>query len=117
MVTHELRADASGQPGCGPEVLLLNGFEVVQGSRTVALAMGSQRLLAYLALQSHPIQRVHVAGTLWGDAPESRSLANLRSTLWRLHDTDLRVVQSVGAGLRLEPDVGVDLRSSTRLAR
>ncbi|HXM55462.1 MAG TPA: BTAD domain-containing putative transcriptional regulator, partial [Candidatus Dormibacteraeota bacterium] len=93
------------------------GFELTRGASTVAVTMGSQRLLAYLALQSHPVQRVHVAGTLWGETTETRSLANLRSTLWRLHEAGVRLVQSVGSGIQLGPEVGIDLRRSTLLAR
>ena len=122
MAIYEQRASVQGPsrprgPAASVEVSVLNGFELVRGASTVTLTMGSQRLLAYLALQSHPVLRIHVAGILWGEATERRSLASLRSTLWRLHEAGLRVVECIGAGLRLVPDVGVDLRNSTLLAR
>ena len=62
---------------------LIDGFELRCDGETIRLPLGSQRLVAYLALHSRPLLRIHVAGTLWLDASESRSCANLRSALWR----------------------------------
>ena len=63
------------------------GFQLVEGEAEVALAEGSQRLLAFLAIRERPVNRLLVAGTLWPDATESRAHASLRSALARLHDT------------------------------
>ena len=53
-------------PGAtGSRVLLLGGFQLVEGDAHVALAEGSQRLLALLAVRGRPMKRVLVAGTLW----------------------------------------------------
>src|SRR3979411_3427561 len=72
-------------PGAaGSRVLLLGGFQLVDAEAQVALAEGSQRLLALLALRGGPIKRVLVAGTLWPDVTEARAYASLRSALSRL---------------------------------
>lgn len=43
-----------------------------------------ERLIAFLAVQAQPDQRVFVAGTLWTDASEERANASLRTTPWVL---------------------------------
>src|SRR4030088_2012381 len=73
-------------PGApGSRVLLVGGFQLVEGEAQVALAEGSQRLLALLALRERPMKRVLVAGTLWPDVSGGSGLARLRSALSRLH--------------------------------
>lgn len=96
---------------------LLGGFELRIGSRPVALSLGPQRLLAYLALHARPATRSSVAGTLWPEAAEERAAANLRSTLWRIRRTGLPLVSSSGAYLRLEPSVRLDVDESIGAAR
>ena len=98
-------------------VYLLNGFQLTVDGRPIALPVGSQRLVAFLALQHHPVRRLFVAGTLWGDSSEKRSLGNLRSCLWRIAACRTAVVDGVGASLRLSPSAEVDLVDGTRLAR
>jgi Bacterial transcriptional activator domain len=61
---------------------LLGGFELRCAGTEVAVARGGQRLLALLALQGRPLERLWVAGTLWLDATEERAGASLRSALW-----------------------------------
>ena len=73
-------------PGAaGSRVLLVGGFQLVEGDALVALAEGSQRLLGLLALRGRPVKRVLVAGTLWPDVTEARAHASLRSALSRLY--------------------------------
>jgi DNA-binding SARP family transcriptional activator len=79
--------------------------------------MSARRVVAFLALRSHPVLRVHVAGSLWLDSPEERAFANLRSALWRIHRTGLALVESGGDALRLAPGVQVDLGDAAALAR
>jgi DNA-binding SARP family transcriptional activator len=62
---------------------LLQGFELVLDGRPVHLPLSGQRVLAFLALQNRPVQRVYVAGSLWLDASEHKANASLRTTLWR----------------------------------
>jgi DNA-binding SARP family transcriptional activator len=82
----------------------------------VLLPLSAQRLLAFVALHDRPVQRPYVAGSLWLDSPEQRAYANLRSALWRLHRCGLRLVESFGQRLALDPDVVVDLREAEVLA-
>ena len=69
-----------------------------------------QRLLALLALQGRPLERLWVAGTLWMDASEERAGARLRSALWRLPQPGgTPMVESSVTHLRLARDIDVDL--------
>jgi len=63
--------------------------------RRIAISRGSQRLLAFLALQERPVSRVHVAGVLWPELPDERAAANLRSALWRLRRSGAHLVDAV----------------------
>jgi DNA-binding SARP family transcriptional activator len=96
---------------------LLDGCAIWLRGRPVALPLNSQRLLALLALHEHPLQRTYVAGTLWADYPEQRSVANLRTALARLPLMAGRLVEVVGRQLRLSPWVSVDVRETSALAR
>ena len=100
----------------GSRVLLVGGFQLVDGEAQVALAEGSQRLLALLALRGRPMKRVLVAGTLWPDVVESRAYASLRSTLSRLYGIVRDAVEVNPSDLRLASRVKVDLRESQALA-
>jgi DNA-binding SARP family transcriptional activator len=95
---------------------LLKGFELRCGGRRVDLPMSAQRLLAFVALQERPVLRVYIAGSLWTDAPEERAAASLRSSLWRLHRPGVRLIDAMGAHLRLSSDVDVDVRRALALA-
>lgn len=69
----------------GSRGLLVGGFKLVEGDAQVALAQGSQRLLALLALSGRPVKRALVAATLWPDVTEGRAYASLRSALSGLY--------------------------------
>jgi DNA-binding SARP family transcriptional activator len=96
---------------------LLDGFQLVCDGEPVPLPGSAQRLMAFLALHPHPLRRVHVAGTLWLDSPEERGFANLRSTLWRLHQTGAGLVEADGGRLGLDPALRVDYREAVCLSR
>ncbi|MDQ6948468.1 MAG: SARP family transcriptional regulator [Actinomycetota bacterium] len=100
----------------GSRVLLVGGFQLVEGDAHVALAEGSQRLLALLALRGRPVKRLLVAGTLWPDATEKRAYASLRSALARLDGILREAVEVDPSALRLASSVSVDLRESQALA-
>ena len=97
-------------------VQLLDGFQVRCDGEVVHLPMSAQRVIAFLAIRSHPMIRLHVAGSLWLDSPEERGFANLRSALWRIHRSGLAVVDSSCGALRLADGVHVDLHEATALA-
>lgn len=96
---------------------LLNAFELRCDGECVNLPRSAQRLLAFVALHEHPLQRVYVAGTLWIEASDERAGASLRSSLWRLNRPGHLLVEATGTHLALAPDVDVDLRHAFALAR
>lgn len=97
-------------------VQLLDSFAIRRNGEVVHLPMSAQRVIAFLAIRSHPMLRLHVAGSLWLDSPEERGFANLRSALWRIHRSGLVVADSSGGTLRLADGVRVDLHEATALA-
>lgn len=96
---------------------LLNAFELRCDGACVNLPLSAQRLLAFVALHEHPLQRVYVAGTLWIEASDERAGASLRSSLWRLNRPGHLLVEATGTHLSLAPDVDVDLHRAFALAR
>jgi DNA-binding SARP family transcriptional activator len=78
--------------------------------------MVAQRLVALLAVHDRPLLRAFVAGTLWPDKTDVRSLANLRSVLWRLRRPEDDLVQSCGSHIKLADTVDVDVRRLVRLS-
>jgi DNA-binding SARP family transcriptional activator len=96
---------------------LLNGFELRAAGARVELPLSAQRLVAFLALHRRPVQRVFVAGALWTDSPEDRSLANLRSALWRLRRAKCPVILARGSLLALSEETTVDVNELNSLAR
>jgi DNA-binding SARP family transcriptional activator len=91
---------------------LLGGFQLhCAAGQDVPVSRIGQRLLALLALQARPLERLWVAGTLWLDATEERAGASLRSALWRLPQPDgAAVVEATTTHLRLARDLAVDVR-------
>ena len=100
------------------EISVLGGFRFwVRGKDALpALARGSQRLLAFLALRERSVTRAAVAGTLWPEASENHAHASLRSAISRLtliaHEAIVVSVHDVS----LAEDVRVDIRESRALA-
>jgi DNA-binding SARP family transcriptional activator len=101
----------------GARLTLLGTFELECAGVEVRLPMSAQRLVAFVALQEHPVLRAYAAGSLWPDTSEERAHANLRSALWRLHRCGHRLIDATGDQLRLGADVRVDLRETEALAR
>jgi DNA-binding SARP family transcriptional activator len=96
---------------------LLNGFELVCGAKPVSLPLSAQRVVAFLALHQRPLLRGFVAGTLWLDASEDRSSANLRSALWRIRRSGRLIVEANVEHLRLSPAIDVDLLEAMGMAQ
>ncbi|HVM58382.1 MAG TPA: BTAD domain-containing putative transcriptional regulator [Gaiellaceae bacterium] len=101
----------------GVRLALLGTFELECEGARVRLPMSAQRLVAFVALQEHPVLRTYAAGSLWPDTSDARAHANLRSALWRLHRCGHRVIDATGDRLRLDPAVRVDLHEAEALAR
>ena len=98
-------------------VRLLGGFELSCEGAEISVPPASQRLVAFLALHDRPLLRLFVAGSLWLDANESRSYANLRSALWRLRQPGPVIVEATATHIRLASTVVVDVHELVRLAR
>jgi DNA-binding SARP family transcriptional activator len=94
----------------------MNGFELLQGGAAISVPMSVQRLLAFLAFQEHPVQRVFVAGKLWLDSAEERAFASLRTALWRANQPGVPLVMAFNSQLALDPRVWVDLREASTQA-
>lgn len=95
---------------------LLGAFQLILNHRVVPVTIGSQRLIAFLALHDRLLPRMYVAGVLWPDVPTGRANANLRAGLWRLPTPCRPVVEQSARHLRLA-DITVDLRDVTALAQ
>lgn len=96
---------------------LLDGFRYERAGEQIELPLGTQRLVAFLAIHRRPLLRTYVAGCLWLDKSTERSYANLRSALWRLRRPAERLVDSVGASICLAGDVEVDVDRVVDIAR
>jgi DNA-binding SARP family transcriptional activator len=96
---------------------LLGGFELTCNGRVAELPQPAQRLLAFLALQQHAVDRIYVAGTLWLNVSEDRAFGSLRSALWRIRRFHVDVVEVRARRLQLAPDVTVDAREAAEWSR
>jgi DNA-binding SARP family transcriptional activator len=104
--------------GASPvQLRLLGGFELSCRDEPISVPLASQRLIAFLALHDRPLLRLYVAGTLWLDANETRSCANLRSALWRLRQSGHEIVEASATQIGLSNAVVVDVHELVRVAR
>jgi DNA-binding SARP family transcriptional activator len=100
------------------EISLLGAFALKIGGETVArLSMGTQRVLAYLALHDRAVTRISMAGTMWPEVSDQSAGGSLRSALSRLNIPTRDAIIMASTGLRLATYVVVDLRESQELAR
>ena len=95
---------------------LLCGFELLAEGSPVALPISVQRVLAFLALQNRPVQRLYVAGALWLDTSEEKANASLRTALWRLGALAHHLVDATSTHLSLAPEVQVDVAEAMTIA-
>ncbi|MFC8349571.1 BTAD domain-containing putative transcriptional regulator [Streptomyces sp. NPDC057280] len=103
---------------CDRAFLDLLGFFEFGCTRRVALPMGAQRLLAFLALQSDGAHRATTAEQLWPDCTSCRAAANLRSALCQARRVgSVTVIECIGQRLRLSELINVDLHRVTESAR
>ena len=100
------------------ELFLLGTFRMrVDSVQIDELAVGSQRLLIFLALHDRAIARISLAGTMWPDVSDERAGLSLRAALTRLDGLlSNTVVATKAGGLGLRPGVVVDLREAQALA-
>jgi DNA-binding SARP family transcriptional activator len=98
-------------------LMLLGGFTLIKGTREIELPMSAQRLVAFLALRERALSRTYLAGVLWPDCSPERSLADLRTALWRANHSDAPVAVASGMRLCLRSDLQVDVRALMELGR
>lgn len=98
-------------------VLVLGGFRLVRGRSSAQLSRGSQRLVAFLALQAGPTRRDFAAGLLWPHVSEARAHASLRSGLARLGEVASVAVAADAVDVSLVDEIQIDLGESQAVAR
>jgi len=99
------------------QLKLLGSFTLLSEAEQVRLPPSSQRVVALLALRERPLSRVQVASTLWPDFPAERSLADLRTALWRARRAHALIVTAAGKCLCLASAIEVDVRELMSLGR
>lgn len=92
------------------QLRLLGGFELRVDGDVVDLQPAVRRLTALVALTPCGLARDFAAFQLWPDKSEARARANLRSTLWRLHQLAADMLHASATHLRLDESVWVDTR-------
>ena len=92
---------------------LIGPFEVRYAAAPLALPLGAQRVLAFLAFAQRPLLRRYVAEVIWPDTTGDRAAANLRSALWRLRQPGFELIQCIGPQLGLASGLKVDLHLVT----
>jgi DNA-binding SARP family transcriptional activator len=115
---HVVRAE-SGSAGHDQSIrlTLLGGFGLLKGGEEVVLPLSAQRLVALLALRGRPLSRAYLAEVLWSEYPVKRSMAGLRTALWRANHTGFPVVSTIGMRLYLAAEVEVDVRTLLEFSR
>lgn len=102
---------------CGCQLDLLGGFQLRVDGQGVAVGQSGKRLLALLGVLGRPLSRAEAAGILWPDVSPGRSIANLRSVVWRLRRSACSAaVECSESDLRLADDVAVDFSVAMALA-
>ena len=94
--------------GAGLAVRVIGGFDLWVGDHSVALPVNAQRVLACLVVTGPEARRDVLAGHLWGDSPQQRAQANLRTALWRIRQVSARVVACRRDVVGLTEEVDVD---------
>jgi DNA-binding SARP family transcriptional activator len=102
--------------GTSLRLTLMGRFALWRGTQEIAVAASGQRLIALLALRDSPVGRMHVAGTLWPDYPTERSLAVLRTTLWRVNQSGEQLVVATPSLLSLGTGLEVDVQDLVAFA-
>jgi|SRR5690349_22415606 len=97
-------------------VHLLGGFDIVGPQGRVEVPHSAARVVAYLAIQGHPVPRMAIASAIWPDIDAVRGRANLRSTMSRIGAlAPLHVATTTS--LALSPNVAVDIDDLQAYAR
>jgi DNA-binding SARP family transcriptional activator len=106
----------AGPSPCALSLGLLGGFEFRIDESSLVLPMRIRRLLVFLALHRRPLARAYVSQSLWADATDSHANGNLRSSLWKLYQLGLPIIDITSGHIALGGQVTVDYRQSTAFA-
>jgi DNA-binding SARP family transcriptional activator len=104
---------------CAPAlaVSVLDGFELRVDGDPVPVARGSQRVLAFLAVNEGDVSREHLFASLWPASDRDRAGGNLRSVLWRLPPAVRPAVVASRGDVHLGPQVHCDVTDFVLVAR
>jgi DNA-binding SARP family transcriptional activator len=101
-------------------LFLLDGFLLEHDGVPVELPVGSQRLVAFVAIRGASPRSV-VAGMLWPEVPEHQALASLRTGIWRMNKAAPGLLVGEPSGVAVSAGVQLDSRRqeafATRLLR
>lgn len=96
--------------------MLLGGFQLSDGDAPATLSAAAQQLFAFLAIQGRPVRRRTVAGALWPESTEERSLGALRSALARLDPPIRALIVGNALDITLDEHVSCDLTEARAIA-
>jgi DNA-binding SARP family transcriptional activator len=99
------------------QLTLLGGFALRKENGEIAVAASGQRLIALLAFHGRPLARLRAAETLWPGSSAKRSLADLRTTLWRVNRSGEAIISGTQLTLALSADIEVDVLRLITLTR
>lgn len=103
-------------PGGAITVHLLGGPWITAGEAEHDIPDGAMRLLAFLALDRRRLDRHYVAGSLWPESDDEHASGCLRTSLWRLRQGGLDIIECSKVTLRLHVDVQVDVEAANAWA-
>lgn len=96
---------------------LLSAFELFNDGRRLSLPLGSQRLLAFLALQKDAVPRSLAAERLWPHCTPCRAAANLRSALFHVRRAgSTQLIDCANHTLWLSPAASTDVQLVSKAA-
>jgi DNA-binding SARP family transcriptional activator len=107
---------ATHKPADHGMLTLFGGFQLQLDDTVVELAVGAQRLIAFLVVGG-PSLRSRIASALWGDGPEHRAQARLRTTIWRVNNLVPGLVANRQGLLAVADFVDSDVRRFAAEAR
>jgi DNA-binding SARP family transcriptional activator len=96
---------------------LIGGFLLRKGDGEITVAASGQRLVALLALHHRQLSRQRAAAALWPKFSAKRSLADLRTSLWRINQTGEAIVTTSQSAISLHAGVDVDVLKLVALTR
>lgn len=93
----------------GAQLALLGGFALRRAAQEVPVGPALAHVLALVAVRGGRAGKVEVAQEIWPGKARSRTLANLRSVLWRLPEGAWGMLRDEAGFLMLADDVRVDI--------